>query len=30
VAMVPLGYPAKESSPPKRREISEFTHYERF
>ena len=30
VAMVPVGYPAKESSAPRRREISEFTHYERF
>ena len=30
VAMVPVGYPPKESSPPKRREISEFTHYEKF
>lgn len=30
VALVPLGYPAKESSPPKRREIEEFTHHEKF
>ena len=30
VALLPLGYPAKESSPPKRREISEFTHREKF
>ncbi|MBU2497893.1 MAG: nitroreductase family protein [Proteobacteria bacterium] len=30
VALIPLGYPAKESSAPKRREISEFTHYEKF
>lgn len=30
VAMLPLGYPAKISSAPKRREIGEFTHYEKF
>jgi nitroreductase len=30
VAMLPLGYPAKISSAPKRREVSEFTHYEKF
>jgi len=30
VAMVPVGYPAKDSPAPKRREISEFTHYETF
>jgi nitroreductase len=30
VALVPVGYPAKESSAPKRREISEFTHNEKF
>jgi nitroreductase len=30
VAMVPLGYPAKQPAAPKRREISEFTHLERF
>lgn len=30
VAIVPLGYSAKESSPPKRREIVEFTHYGSF
>jgi nitroreductase len=30
VALVPLGYPAKEGAPPKRREISEFTHYGKF
>jgi nitroreductase len=30
VAIVPLGYSAKESSPPKRREIAEFTHYGSF
>jgi nitroreductase len=30
VALVPLGYPAKDSPVTKRREINEFTHYERF
>lgn len=30
VALIPVGYPAKESAAPKRREISEFTHYEKF
>ncbi len=30
VAMTPLGYPAKGTSAPKRREISEFTHYDAF
>jgi len=30
VAMVPVGYPAKDSPAPKRREISEFVHYEKF
>ncbi|MEW5721834.1 MAG: nitroreductase family protein [Thermodesulfobacteriota bacterium] len=30
VALVPLGYPAKSPSAPKRREIGEFAHYERF
>jgi nitroreductase len=30
VAMIPLGYPAKDPEAPKRREISEFTHYDRF
>ncbi|MEW6076338.1 MAG: nitroreductase family protein [Thermodesulfobacteriota bacterium] len=30
VTMIPLGYPAKPASAPKRREIAEFTHYERF
>jgi nitroreductase len=30
VAMVPVGYPAAESKAPRRREISEFTHQERF
>lgn len=30
VALIPVGYPAKDSAAPKRREISEFTHYEKF
>ena len=30
VSMIPMGYPAKEPSAPKRREIAEFTHPERF
>jgi nitroreductase len=30
VTLIPLGYPAKEASPPKRREISEFTHSGKF
>jgi nitroreductase len=30
VVMIPMGYPAKESSAPKRREISEFTHNDKF
>jgi nitroreductase len=30
VALIPLGYPAHESAAPKRREIEEFTHYEKF
>ena len=30
VVLVPLGYPAKISSAPKRREIAEFTHSEKF
>ncbi|OQX08558.1 MAG: nitroreductase [Desulfobacteraceae bacterium IS3] len=30
VALIPMGYPAKISAAPKRREIAEFTHYERF
>lgn len=29
-AMIPVGYPAKSPSAPKRREIAEFTHYEKF
>jgi nitroreductase len=30
VALIPVGYPAKESAAPKRREVSEFSHYEKF
>jgi nitroreductase len=30
VAMLPLGFPSKVPGAPKRREISEFTHYEKF
>ncbi|MEW6665569.1 MAG: nitroreductase family protein [Thermodesulfobacteriota bacterium] len=30
VALVPAGYPAKDSPAPKRREVSEFTHQNRF
>jgi nitroreductase len=30
VAMIPMGYPAKDPEAPKRREISEFTHYDTF
>jgi nitroreductase len=30
VAVIPVGYPAKESSAPRRREIEEFTHYDKF
>lgn len=30
VALIPVGYPAKESAAPKRREVSEFTHYDKF
>ena len=30
VTMIPLGYPAKEPEAPKRREISEFTHLNKF
>jgi hypothetical protein len=28
--MIPMGYPAKDPEAPKRREISEFTHYDTF
>jgi len=27
---MPMGYPAKRPSAPKRREVSEFVHYETF
>jgi Nitroreductase len=30
VVMIPVGYPAKVPSAPKRKEISEFTHHEKF
>ncbi|MBF0510246.1 MAG: nitroreductase family protein [Deltaproteobacteria bacterium] len=30
VAMIPLGYAAKQGSPPKRREIGEFSHRDKF
>ncbi len=30
VSLIPMGYPTKESSGPKRREVGEFTHYDRF
>ena len=30
VALIPLGKPAKTSPAPKRREVSEFTHYDKF
>ncbi|MDY6971584.1 MAG: nitroreductase family protein [Thermodesulfobacteriota bacterium] len=30
VALIPLGYAAKDSASPKRREVGEFTHYETF
>lgn len=30
VAMLPLGYPAKQPAAPKRRAISEFTHFDKF
>lgn len=30
VTMIPMGYPAKDSKAPKRREISDFCHFERF
>ncbi len=30
VALIPLGYPAKRPEAPKRREIKEFTHQDRF
>jgi nitroreductase len=30
VAMLPLGYPAKEPAAPKRREVGDFTHQEKY
>jgi nitroreductase len=30
VALIPVGYPAKDSAAPKRREVREFTHDDRF
>ncbi|MGD2125974.1 MAG: nitroreductase family protein, partial [Desulfobacteraceae bacterium] len=30
VVLIPIGYPAKDAPAPKRREISEFTHYDKF
>jgi nitroreductase len=30
VALIPVGYPAKDSAAPKRREVGEFTHYDKF
>ncbi len=30
VALIPLGYPAKSPSPPKRKDLKEFVHYDRF
>jgi nitroreductase len=30
VAMIPMGYPAKSPEAPKRREVNEFTHYDKF
>lgn len=30
VAMIPLGYPAKDPETPRRREVNEFIHYEGF
>lgn len=30
VTMIPMGYPAKFGSAPKRREVAEFTHYEKW
>ncbi len=30
VSLIPIGFPAKGSGAPKRRETSEFTHYDRF
>jgi len=30
VALIPMGYPAKDAAPPKRREVRDFTHKEKF
>ncbi len=30
VALIPIGYPAKTPSPPKRKDVNEFVHYEKF
>ena len=30
VSLIPLGYASKDSTPPKRREVSEFIHYDQF
>jgi len=30
VSLIPMGYPAKAGAAPRRREIAEFTHYEKF
>jgi len=30
VALIPIGYPDHSPSPPKRREVEDFVHYERF
>ena len=30
VVLIPIGYPAKDSPAPKRRDITEFTHHDRF
>ena len=30
VSLIPMGYPTKETKAPKRKAISEFTHYDRF
>ncbi|WP_459890555.1 nitroreductase family protein [Desulfothermus okinawensis] len=30
VVMIPMGYPAQSPKPPKRKEITEFVHYEKF
>ncbi len=30
VALIPLGYPDQQPSPPKRREVTDFVHFDRF